>query len=96
MNKWFLSLIAVTLTALVFILLPNKLMAESKTFAHVIPFATNSGRVGFFDQANGMVYIYDSNLKDCVYKGQMSELGSTIASSSATSLPTGTSVYQTY
>jgi hypothetical protein len=78
MNTWLLSLLAITLTALTISVWPHQLMAQSKTFANVIPFATSTDRIGFFDQNSGSVYIYDNNLSECVFKGKMSDLGGTI------------------
>jgi hypothetical protein len=94
MNRWLLSLMAITLTALVFTFFPNKLMAQGKAFSNVIPFSTNAGRVGFFDQSNGKVYIYDNDLSTCVFSGQMHDLGGSIQKlSSRSSITTTGSTY---
>ena len=52
--------------------------AESKTFATIIPFVSSSDRVGFFDQSNGKIYMYDSSISQCLFVGQISELGQSI------------------
>lgn len=57
---------------------PNRLQAQGAGFNNIIPFSTNAGRVGFFDQASGKVYIYDNNLSECVFIGQLSSLGGSI------------------
>lgn len=49
--------------------------AESKSFAGVVPFANASGLFGLFNQNNGKVYIYDHNIKECLFEGQIEELG---------------------
>lgn len=75
MNKWLWALLIVNVTVLTLSLSTNKLMAQNKNFTNVIAFASNNGRLGFFDQNNGKIYIYDSNLKDCTLKAQLDELG---------------------
>ena len=49
--------------------------AEMHSFPSVVPFGLDSGRVGFFDRGTGKLYIYTNNLDECVYTGQMTELG---------------------
>jgi hypothetical protein len=78
MNKSLLSVLAIILTVGTLSFLPKKLMAEEKNFNHVIPFSTTSGRIGFFDQSNGKIYIYDENMANCVFNGQLNQLGSAI------------------
>jgi hypothetical protein len=48
--------------------------AQERSFPGVLPFFTND-HVGFFDQSNGKVYIYDSNLTNCLFIGQVQALG---------------------
>ncbi len=48
------------------------------SFPGVSTFVTPSGRVGFFEQGTGKIFIYDNNLSECVYIGQMSALGDPI------------------
>ena len=51
---------------------------EGKNFAGVIPFATPGGFLGFFDQKDGKIYMYDSELSECTFVGQLEELGKSI------------------
>ncbi len=52
--------------------------AQDKSFSGVIPFVTSNDRVGFLDQNNGKVYVYDNNLGSCVFTGQIQTLGAPI------------------
>ena len=52
--------------------------AQSVNFLNVMPFSSPSGRLGFFDQNTGKIFIYDPDAKECVFKGQLTELGRTI------------------
>jgi hypothetical protein len=52
--------------------------AEVLNFSGVIPFTTASGRFGFFSQNHGRIYVYDNDLKKCIFKGQLSALGEDI------------------
>ena len=75
MNKITASLVIV-ITALSFILgttLQSK--AQNKTLAGVMPFVTNNDRVGFLDQNTGRIYIYDNNISQCLFIGQIQSLG---------------------
>jgi hypothetical protein len=45
------------------------------SFPGVVPFTMSSGRFGFFEQGTGRVFIYDDNLSECVYIGQLKKLG---------------------
>ena len=49
--------------------------AEPLNFSHVIAFSTNQGRLCFFDQSNGKLYIYDAEGKTCLIQSQLKELG---------------------
>ena len=49
--------------------------ADPGDFDKVIPFTTVGGLMGFFDQSNGKVYLYDGNLQDCILVSQLEELG---------------------
>ena len=55
---------------------PSK--AQDKSFAGIIPFVTSNDRVGFMDQSTGKVYMYDSNISQCLFVGQIQELGKPI------------------
>ena len=52
--------------------------ATGKSFSGVVPFATSGDRFGFFDQGNGKIYLYDSNISQCVFIGQLEDLGKPI------------------
>ncbi|MFH0754527.1 MAG: hypothetical protein V2A70_08180 [Candidatus Omnitrophota bacterium] len=62
----------------------TQLAAQSGGFFNVIPIATNAGRIGFFDQNNGKLYIYDGDGKTCLFSGQLKELGNPLESISST------------
>ena len=49
--------------------------ALANKFDGVIPFSTASGLIGFFNQNDGKIYIYDGNLQNCIFVSQMLELG---------------------
>jgi hypothetical protein len=53
----------------------TQLAAQSLNFSNVIAFASNQGRLCFFDQANGKLYVYDGEGKACLFQGQLKELG---------------------
>lgn len=44
-------------------------------FEHVVPFTTTGGFFGFFNQADGKVYLYDAQLERLVLEAEMAELG---------------------
>ena len=50
-------------------------MANPGSFDGVMPFTTYSGLIGFFDQRDGKVYIYDGTLTNCMQVTQIVELG---------------------
>lgn len=63
--------------------------AENKTYTGIMPFVTSNDRIGFVDQNNGRIYIYDSNISKCLFIGQIDTLGqsiNTLASTPATTL----------
>ena len=91
MHKYLLSLVVLGLTVLA-VSLPHKLMAQGKNFNNVVPFGTATGRVGFFDQNSGKIYIYDNNVHECVFTGHLTDLGSPISASS-TAGPIETTTY---
>ncbi len=61
-----------------------------KGFSGVMPFISGSDRLGFFNQNNGRIYIYDAHFSQCLYIGQISELGAPIQSISAYTSTSGT------
>jgi len=48
---------------------------EFRTFEGVVPFATSGGFIGFFDQRDGTVYIYNEELKEVSFKYKIKKLG---------------------
>ena len=48
---------------------------EMHSYPSVVPFGVGAGRVGFFDRTTGKLYIYNENLDNCVFIGQMAQLG---------------------
>ena len=71
-------LIQMVMLVLLF-LMPEHLAAQTANFGGVVPFSTPAGRLGLFNQNNGKIYIYDANLQNCVYIGQVEQLGQPIA-----------------
>jgi len=41
---------------------------------------TSSDRLGFLDQSNGRIYVYDNTFSQCVFVGQLQSLGLPIQS----------------
>ena len=74
-----LSLVNLILLILnIFMLLtifPQGMAAPAPSLSNVVPFATSGGYVGFFDQNDGTVYIYDGFLKDCALISRIEKLG---------------------
>ena len=78
MNK-LTTLLGVLIMALCFTLgLTIQGKAQSKSFVGILPFATSTDRIGFLDQSNGKVYIYDDNVSRCIFEGQIQQLGQPI------------------
>jgi hypothetical protein len=66
----------IVIIALSFSLGAMQSRAQEKTnFAGIIPFVTSNNRVGFFDQKTGLIYMYDDNISQCTFIGQLSQLG---------------------
>ena len=59
--------------------------AQDRNYSGIIPFATSGDRIGFLDQSNGRVYIYDNNVVNCLFVGQIQSLGKPINVVSAAS-----------
>lgn len=73
------ALLLIVIAALSFVLIiTTQGRATAKSFMGVIPFATSGDRFGFFDQTSGRIYLYDSNISQCVFKGQVADLGQPI------------------
>ena len=49
--------------------------AQMGRFNSVVPFYTTVGFMGFFDQSNGQIYLYDQKLSECIMITQMESLG---------------------
>ena len=60
------------------LLIATQSKASGRSFAGVVPFTTSGDRFGFFDQSNGKIYLYDSNISQCVFTGQLEDLGKPI------------------
>ena len=56
--------------------------AQDKSYSSIVPFVT-ANRVGFLDQSNGRIYMYDSNITQCLFVGQIQSLGQPIQAISA-------------
>lgn len=83
MNK-ITAFLLVLVMVLGFGLAATKGKAEEKNFIGVLPFVTNNGRVGFLDQKSGKIYIYDTNMSQCLFVGQIRALGKPIQAVSVT------------
>jgi len=84
MNK-ITAFLVIVITTLSFILgatLQSKAQskAQGTNFAGVVPFMTSNNRMGFFDQGTGKVYMYDDNISQCLFVGQLTQLGLPIQS----------------
>ena len=78
MNKT-TAFLVIVITALSFVLgatIQSK--AQNKSYAGIMPFVTSNDRVGFLDQNSGKIYMYDSNISQCVFVGQIQSLGQPI------------------
>ena len=74
MKKLLVVYVAVTMAVLLVVAAAQLLHAKTLSFKEVYPFTLN-GRVGFFDQSQGRVYLYDPDFKNCVLITQLNELG---------------------
>jgi len=52
--------------------------AQNKSYVGILPFMTPNGRMGFLDQSNGRIYVYDDSISQCLFIGQMQGLGQPI------------------
>ena len=77
MHKSFLYgfLSAVILMAAVGVFRAGKLEAQGTGFAGVYPFWTSGGMLGFFNQNDGRIYLYDQNLKNLYTTARLESLG---------------------
>jgi len=91
MNK-ITTFLVIIIIALSFMLgTTSQSKAQQKSFIGILPFVTTSNRVGFFDQNTGRIYMYDDNISQCIYIGQMNQLGQPVnvvsAGPNTTSIP---------
>ena len=78
MNK-ITAFLLIVITALSFSLgATMQSKAQDKNYAGVLPFITSNDRVGFLDQNNGRIYMYDNNISKCLFIGQLKGLGQPI------------------
>ena len=78
MNKISTLLLIIIAALSIMLVTTIQTKASNKAFESIIPFTTTSERLGFFDQSNGRIYMYDSNFSQCVFQGQMKALGQPI------------------
>ena len=50
-------------------------IAQEANYYRTFPYGLGGGQVGFFDQQSGRVYVYDNDLKRCIYITRITELG---------------------
>ena len=75
------------------VVLQHKSFAQNANFRNVQLFITSSGRMSFFDQNDGKIYIYTDDGRQCVFIGQMEELGKPIKT---TKLENQVNTYKSY
>ena len=77
MNKSFLYgfLLAIILMSAAGVWMEKKSEAQTAGFAGVYPFWTSGGMMGFFDQTDGRVYLYDQNLENLFMVSKLEKLG---------------------
>ena len=56
----------------------HKSFAQNENFNAVQLIITATGRMAFFDQSNGKIYIYDTDGENCTYIGKLQTLGQPI------------------
>ena len=83
MKKYFLIALVFALGLMLGASIPLKANDEIQNqtkikFENVYPFTTVSGLLGFFDQKDGTVYVYDNNFNECVYISKVDKLGSSL------------------
>jgi len=77
MKKWGLIIFALTVAGIAFV--AGKTYSYNASTQNMQVFQSHVG-IAFFDKSNGMIYIYDSNLTDCVEIKQIKEFGKAIES----------------
>ena len=70
------NLLILTVSAMLFMAsFQKQASAQNMTFAGVVPFSTTGGMMGFFDQKDGSMYLYDPDLTECLQVVQLTGLG---------------------
>lgn len=54
-------------------------LAQNLKFEGITAFTTTGGMMGFFDQKDGMLYLYEPDLTKCVLIVQLTALGEPLA-----------------
>ena len=76
MKKLTLCCLGIAVAAAIYSMISaTQLAAQSLNFSNVTVFSTNLGRLCFFDQATGKLYVYDGEGKTCLFEAQLKELG---------------------
>ena len=76
-KKLIVGLLVVLIIGGMFLFVSRQSAAEQVSrFSSVIPFTTAGGMFCFFDQNNGMVYVYDKEMKNCIQTKRITKLGS--------------------
>lgn len=80
MNKYIFQFICLIVLASSYVVVfsTGKSLAGTHSFAGVSQFTTPSGRIGFFEQGTGKIFIYDAAMSTCVFIGQLNVLGEPI------------------
>jgi hypothetical protein len=81
MNKFIFQVLCFLTLALSYIVVFSTGKSQAATlhsFPGVAPFTTPSGRFGLFEQGTGKIFVYDDNISECVFIGQLSALGEPI------------------
>jgi hypothetical protein len=78
MNKMTIALVIIIMALSFCLGMTRQSKAQDKGFEGIMPFVTSTDRVGFLDQSNGRIYMYDSNLSKCLFVGQIQNLGEPI------------------
>ena len=77
-TKFYSLLILVTTTVFLMTAFQKQTRAQNVAFDGVMPFSTTGGMMGFFDQKDGTVYLYDPDLTNCLQIVRLQELGKTM------------------
>jgi hypothetical protein len=78
MNKITIFLVVVIMALSFYLGTTMSSKAQERSYSGIIPFVTGNDRVGFLDQSTGRVFVYDNNIVNCVFVGQIESLGKPI------------------